>query len=108
MSALNKSDKLSRGSILYVVISLVLAASPIWLRSAILSDYDPADTMGSGGDIFAWFGMATTTLLLAGCIQITVLLGVRSILGFIKNCVVTVSITIWLISMVWVHYVGVG
>ena len=91
----------------YLLISLVLAVAPAWLRQIVVSGYDPADTMGSGGDVFGWYGFVLLALVVDVFLQIGVAVTAKFLSASTKVLVISLSILLWTASMVWVHQVRV-
>lgn len=73
----------------------------------IVGSYDPSDTAGSGGDVFAWYGLVILLFAINAIIQIVVIIFGKFSSLLLKICVLISSVVIAAASMLWVHNVGI-
>jgi hypothetical protein len=63
--------------------------------------------MGSGGDVFGWFGFVIIAALIDAIMQFVVLMLPRFAPLSTRMLVILSSILLWIASMAWVRHVGV-
>jgi hypothetical protein len=94
--------------LVYVLVSLLLSLSPVWLRQIAISGYDPSDTMGSGGDVFAWLAWTMLAFCIAIIFQVVFFRTAKTTSRLTKIIAILASLLIWVGGMEWVHLVGVS
>ena len=93
-------------SVSYGVLSILLSLVPLAALLLVESSHAPGDDLGSPGNVYVWFSYAISSLVLLLLLQVFGLV-MKRVFSLQIGRVFFVSIAVWTLSMLIIHFIGV-
>ncbi len=106
MQTVERLSLVSYLSRIYGILSILFSLGPVIGWCVVEMNHGPGDDLGSPGNVYVWFSYVLMSLIAFGSLQVFALI-IKIFYTLEMRGIFIISILIWLISLIAIHFVGV-